>query len=44
MYSFHNFNSLQALDVPRGGRQSNTQADQWFGNSTNAEKLKLISQ
>ena len=38
-YSFYNFNSLQALDVPNGTSTNGAQLDQWFGNSTPAQKF-----
>ena len=41
-YSFYNLNSLQALDVPNGTTTNGTQLDQWFGNSTPAQKFTLI--
>ena len=43
-YSFYNLNSLQALDDPGGNTTSKTQLDQWFGNSTPAQKFNLIPQ
>ena len=43
-YSFYNLNSLQALDVPGGSTTEKTQLDQWFGNSTAAQKFNLIPQ
>ena len=43
-YSFYNLNSLQALDDPGGSTTSETQLDQWFGNSTSAQKFNLIPQ
>jgi hypothetical protein len=43
-YSFYNLNSLQALDVPNGSTTENIQLDQWFGNSTPAQKFNLIPQ
>ena len=43
-YSFYNLNSLQALAVPGGTTMEKTQLDQWFGNSTPAQKFNLIPQ
>ena len=43
-YSFYNLNSLQALDDPSESTTSGTQLDQWFGNSTPAQKFTLIPQ
>ncbi len=41
-YSFYNLNSLQALDNPAESSTSGTQLDQWFGNSTTAQKFFLV--
>ncbi len=43
-YSFYNLNSLQALDVPNGTSRNGQQLDQWFGNSTAAQKFTLVPQ
>ena len=43
-YSFYNLNSLQALDDPSESAASGTQMDQWFGNSTPAQKCDLLPQ
>ena len=43
-YSFYNLNSQQALDVPNGSTASKLQMDQWFGNSTAAQKWTLVAQ
>lgn len=43
-YSFYNLNSLQALDDPNESIESGLQLDQWFGNSTPAQKFNLIPQ
>jgi predicted alpha-1,6-mannanase (GH76 family) len=42
-YSFYSLNSQQALDVPGASTTSDVQLDQWFGNSTTAQKFKLIA-
>ncbi len=41
-FSFYNLNSLQALDVPNGTSRNGQQLDQWFGNSTSAQKFTLV--
>ena len=41
-FSFYNLNSLQALDVPNGTSRNGQQLDQWFGNSTSAQKFPLV--
>jgi hypothetical protein len=41
-YSFYNLNSLQALEDPAESSTSGTQLDQWFGNSTTAQKFFLV--
>ncbi len=43
-YSFYSLNSLQALDDPGESTTTGLQLDQWFGNSTPAQKFNLISQ
>lgn len=43
-YSFYNLLSYQALDIPNGSTTDGQQLDQWFGNSTNAQKFNLIAQ
>ena len=43
-YSFYNLYSQQALDVPGGSTASKVQMDQWFGNSTAAQKWTLVAQ
>jgi hypothetical protein len=43
-YSFYNFNSLMAIDIPDGSAEARTQLDQSFGNSTAAQKFNLIPQ
>ncbi len=41
-YSFYNFNSQLALDIPDDNAESRTQLDQAFGNSSVAQKFTLI--
>ncbi len=43
-YSFYNFNSLLAIDTPNDSAESGTQLDQYFGNSTPAQKFNLVPQ
>ncbi len=43
-YSFYNFNSQLAIDVPDDSSEQRTQLDQAFGNSTAAQKFNLIPQ